>query len=452
MTFSIIQKSQLEGAQRIDAEYYQPEYLVIQKSLSKQKTVPLVKVATISSGPAYSSSEMEDDFDFPIARIGDITRKTNREDWIKISRKEFEKFHSKKINDFDILMTMTGDPPDVGKCNIYRLKNGEVIAFNQRVARISSRINPYYLFAYLSTKYARLQTERNALGIRQRNVATNDIRNIQVISLSEDKQDTIGKIIEKYISELASSQQLIKLAEDLLLEELGLKDIQFEDDLIYIVNSREINNANRADAEYFQPKFDKLIELLKKYQIVDLKKVIQDVPAQFNPYLEPDKTFKYVELADINSSIGVIENGNEILGKEAPSRARRLLKTDDVIISSVEGSLEKVALVSKDQEGFLASTGFFQFRSNKILPEVLLILAKSIVLQWQFKKHCAGTILTAVPADALNKMTIPILPKPTQQKIAALVRQSHTSRQKSKELLEMAKKKVEELIEATPLR
>ena len=37
ITFSIIQKSQLEGALRLDAEYYQPEYLDIIKEISKFK-------------------------------------------------------------------------------------------------------------------------------------------------------------------------------------------------------------------------------------------------------------------------------------------------------------------------------------------------------------------------------------------------------------------------------
>lgn len=68
-----------------------------------------------------------------------------------------------------------------------------------------------------------------------------------------------------------------------------------------------------------------------------------------------------------------------MLGKEAPSRARRVLKTGDVIVSSVEGSLGKVAFVDSAQDGYLASTGFFQFRSKEILPEALLMLAKSIV-------------------------------------------------------------------------
>jgi restriction endonuclease S subunit len=154
-----------------------------------------------------------------------------------------------------------------------------------------------------------------------------------------------------------------------------------------------------------------------------------------------------VELANINSSIGIIDAAAEVLGKEAPSRAKRILKTNDVIVSSVEGSLEKLAIVDKEQEGYLASTGFFQFRSRGILPEVLLVIAKSIVIQMQLQKYCSGTILTAVPKDALNNIVVPVLPKSTQEKIAALVRKSHEARKKAKELLEEAKRKVEEMIE-----
>jgi len=44
-------------------------------------------------------------------------------------------------------------------------------------------------------------------------------------------------------------------------------------------------------------------------------------------------------------------------------------------------------------------------------------------------------------------LIIPVLSKITQQKIVELVRKSHEAREKSKELLEEAKRKVEEMIE-----
>lgn len=88
-------------------------------------------------------------------------------------------------------------------------------------------------------------------------------------------------------------------------------------------------------------------------------KFVQNVPAKFELAKESDNEFKYVELSNINSANGLIDGYEIVLGKEAPSCARRFLKAGDVIVSSVEGSLDKVALVTKEQEGYLASTGFF---------------------------------------------------------------------------------------------
>lgn len=93
------------------------------------KTVVHLKdIASITTGPAYSSKEMGENFDIPMARIGDVTNKTDVGDWIKLSKEEFEKFDCKKMENLDILMTMTGDPPDVGKCNLIKISNDETLA------------------------------------------------------------------------------------------------------------------------------------------------------------------------------------------------------------------------------------------------------------------------------------------------------------------------------------
>lgn len=76
-----------------------------------------------------------------------------------------------------------------------------------------------------------------------------------------------------------------------------------------------------------------------------------------------------------------------------------------------------------------------------------MVLSKSIVFKMQLEKQCAGTILTAVPQDSLRDIFVPVLPISTQQKIAELVRKSHGARKRSRELLEEAKRRVEEMIE-----
>ena len=279
------------------------------------------------------------------------------------------------------------------------------------------------------------------------NLNCREVEEVRVVIPEKDFQQTIEDLVLESNKLNLEARKIYKEAEGMLLEELGLKDFELDDDLYNVVNFSEVEAANRMDAEYFQPKYEKLIAKLKSQNAKLLPDVIQNVPAKFNPVAEPEKAFQYVELSNINSSIGVIDGFSGIVGKEAPSRAKRILKEGDVMVSSIEGSLEKVALVAIEQERHLASTGFFQFRSNEILPEVLLVLAKSLVFQMQLQKLTAGTILSAVPKEAINNVIVPILARGTQEKIAELVRRSHESRKKAKELLESAKRQVEQIIE-----
>jgi len=57
LTYSIIQKSQLESACRLDAEYYQPEYLKTEDMLCKLKTALLSEVCKITDGNHSKISE-----------------------------------------------------------------------------------------------------------------------------------------------------------------------------------------------------------------------------------------------------------------------------------------------------------------------------------------------------------------------------------------------------------
>lgn len=281
----------------------------------------------------------------------------------------------------------------------------------------------------------------------QSNFSPAQFKQIKIPIFSAELQKEIEIFLLESYGSLKKSKSIYSQAENLLLEELGLKDFEHEVGLWSMVNLSDVRKFSRLDAEYYQPKYAALISKIKRGDAKLLSGIIENVPAKFDPGKEPSDTFRYVELSNVDSSIGIIDGFSEVLGREAPSRAKRALKIGDVIVSSVEGSLGKVALVGREQNGYLASTGFFQLRSNEILPEVLLVLAKSLVFQMQLEKMCAGTILTAVPKKSIQDVFVPVIPKPIQQKIAGLVRESHVARRKSKELLSEAKKKVEEMIE-----
>lgn len=441
ITFSIIQKSQLEGAERLDAEYYQPEYLKKSRKLKQHGFVPLQSIAYITDGehgsPIWDEKSGIKYFSAQHVKEGlidDVDTKTISE--IINSRNK-----RSQLAYGDILLSTVGT---IGMAGLVRQHNLPA-NIDRHVARIvlkENTLDPEFLVAFLNSSYGRFQSFRESTGNVQLNLF---IEKINTLLVPKNNEPSISSLVKSAFQLTNDSVSLYQQAEELLLKELGLMDFQEENELSYVVNFPEVQNANRVDADYFQPKYNILDSKIKKYGARRLTEIVQNVPARFSP--KADKYYKYVELSNISSSNGIIDGFDEVLGKDAPSRAKRVLEAGDVIVSSVEGSLDKVAIVSEDQNNYLASTGFFQLRSAEILSETLLIIAKSTVMQWQMKKYCAGTILTAVPNESLEKMLIPVLPMEKQKQIADLVKKSHDARKKSKELLEEAKRKVEEMIE-----
>lgn len=203
------------------------------------------------------------------------------------------------------------------------------------------------------------------------------------------------------------------------------------------------------DAEHFHPKYKELRDIIRNYSGGYLRLI--DIAVNSNETIEPrtnpEHNFKYIELADIDQNIGVIENAKTIKGKNAPSRARMLLRNGDVIASSVEGSLDNVALVSEEYDGAIGSTGFFVLRPRTVSSGYLLALIKSMIVREQMHCESSGTILAAVPAKSLKNIIVPNIQQEIQDAISSLVQQSLAAKREAKTLLEKAKRAVEIAIE-----
>lgn len=156
--------------------------------------------------------------------------------------------------------------------------------------------------------------------------------------------------------------------------------------------------------------------------------------------------YKYIELADIGKS-GEITGCNEQTGEELPTRARRIVHKGDVIVSSIEGSLDSCALVTDEYDGALCSTGFYVLKSHLINPETLLVLFKSLPVQSLMKKGCSGTILTAIGKSEFEKIPIPLIRQEVQDEIAKHIQKSCELRMEAMQLLENAKLTIETAIE-----
>ncbi|MBO7563052.1 MAG: restriction endonuclease subunit S [Bacteroidales bacterium] len=129
-----------------------------------------------------------------------------------------------------------------------------------------------------------------------------------------------------------------------------------------------------------------------------------------------DKDIEYVEIGDVQYGKGITGSANYLF-KDAPSRARRITRKGDIIVSTVRTYLKAVAVIKKD--GLIVSTGFVVIRPKSNVDAQFLayaILNSAIISE--VEKNSVGTSYPAVNAWEVVDIKVPIPPIEEQKRIA----------------------------------
>jgi type I restriction enzyme S subunit len=158
----------------------------------------------------------------------------------------------------------------------------------------------------------------------------------------------------------------------------------------------------------------------QKWEAVKLKDAVHIDRESRDPSREmPDRAFLYVDIDSVDGGTGKIRNPREILGKEAPSRARRVIHENDVILSTVRPYLKAFAIVPREFDDQICSTGFAVLSSRgAILPYFLLIVLFSDQVIAQCNRMMVGGQYPALSQSQVSEIKIPLPPLSEQKKIA----------------------------------
>ena len=444
---AVININDLGMAMRFDAQFYQPRYLI---DTSKGKWL---KIRDLLKKCEYGLSlAMNDEKNgVPMFKMDDISHAFLVSDnvrYAEVSESEHRRFKC-KVN--DVFFNRVNSEEFVGRTGIFKDPDLDAV-FASYLIRLQPRQElalPQFLNIFLNSRYGQIQIDRyKRRAVNQANVNAQELQEFFIPIPSIEFQQKIADLVDNSWQQLRQSKFLYSQAEKLLLQELGLDDFMPEWVAGYETDHSNVLDVLRMDAEYFQPKYRIIEERVKKYKNGwdYLPKLIEVSKEKIQ--IKPEKEYQYVELADINASIGIVNSTSKIFGANLPSRAQMKLQKDDVVVSSVEGSIDKVGLILSSDDNLVGSTGFHIFRSKAFSSEVNLILCKSPVLQYLFIRESSGTILTAISGNSLAHIVVPKLDKAVQKKITKLVQESHTCVLESRQLLEQAKREVEEMIES----
>lgn len=169
-----------------------------------------------------------------------------------------------------------------------------------------------------------------------------------------------------------------------------------------------LNDYFRWDATYHASASAKFIEFARSSGLLRLKDVASLSQERFNPArYEADRIIHYIEISDIDP-IQMRAYGKEVRCAEAPSRARKLVHSSNVIFSTVRPERGTVAVIDDTQDNFVCTTGFAVLNAQKIEPMVLAYLLQSDFVTEQIGKYVMGISYPIIDEKDLMEIYLPV--------------------------------------------
>jgi len=143
----------------------------------------------------------------------------------------------------------------------------------------------------------------------------------------------------------------------------------------------------------------------------------------WNPSTSVAADFVYVDISSVDAKQKRIAEPKNIPCSSAPSRARQLLESTDVLVSTVRPNLNCVAYVPGEHEGAIASTGFCVLRPNKqaLDSRYLFHWVQSEAFIGDMVSKATGASYPAVSDSIIHASEIPLPPLEEQRRIAAIL-------------------------------
>ncbi|MDJ0391081.1 restriction endonuclease subunit S [Roseomonas sp. E05] len=174
-----------------------------------------------------------------------------------------------------------------------------------------------------------------------------------------------------------------------------------------------------------------------RYPLVDIGLHVQPVRTVNPASVAPENEFTYVDLSAVDQDNKIINGARKIPGAEAPSRARQVICSGDVLVSTVRPNLNGIAIVPSDLDGAIASTGFCVLRPNQnhLNQNYLFHWARSPTFIEHMVRHATGASYPAVTDRIVRQSLIPLPPLPEQRRIAAILDEADALRAKRRAVL-----------------
>ncbi|SBT03697.1 hypothetical protein ACCAA_110067 [Candidatus Accumulibacter aalborgensis] len=443
--------SELYSHSRSDPEYFLPSHTRVEADLCAVPTLPLRKLGQFSCSAFYpAATHLYASDGVPFLRCVDIV------DFPLISPDQpfarlpasFADEHStiRSLHAGDVVISKVGTP-----CYAALLaEDMPPSAMTRTVLGMSqidqSVIDPYYLIAFLRSRHGFDQLMRERELTIQYQLTLERTRKIKVYVPERQVQEIVGDMVRRYYRALRASVAASSSARHMIEAALGLDKLALHKPVGYTAQLSEVEESRRLDAEHYFPAFRAFrgglpaglalsplsghLDFCQRgrqpaYVTTGLP-VINSKHVQQNRVIEEDNRFALAN-PDANLQIRFGDTllngtGRGTLGRAAPYLGDKLAVPDN-----------HVTII----------------RSASLDPVFLSLYLNSAAGQMQVEMHQRGTSgqLELYPSD-IRRFLVWAAPTGFQREVRDLHDKAAMAERESRRLLEEAKTRVEQLIEA----
>lgn len=413
----------------------------------------MIKGSAVINGVQYGTSKLCDESSdgYPVLRLNEL-----HNGFIDKPQKYCHiltnlEYKSLCLKEGDVVIIRTNGNPDlVGRAAV--VMEDSNYAFASYLYRIfpNGQLNPYTIVAFLSSKYGRMEINKNSMKGNQTNFSSSKFRELNLPLFGEDFKNKIKAIFKNAYIYRCNSDELYSKANDILMRSLNFVPSSFSTEGTTEKSlSESFGSTGRLDAEYYQPKYDDLFSVLGKLHTKPLGKIVNIMKS-----IEPGSEYygnsgiPFIRVSDVNV-MGIDSPSIKIPKTTVPS-IETLYPKKDTILFSKDGSVGIAYKMEEDIEA-VTSGALLHFRvknTKEVLPDYLTLVLNSEVVQLQAERDSSGAIIQHWKPGDIEKVVIPILSLDVQREISEKVQESFSLRRQAEKLIQAAIKAVEFAIES----
>ncbi|MEE3744409.1 restriction endonuclease subunit S [Campylobacter porcelli] len=343
----------------------------------------------------------DEDYGIPFVSIGDM------------SKKEFIESTKTKITKFGILdKNLKILPKNTILYSIYATI-GEVAEL-----KCSATISQALLALFVKNSYNKQFYKYNlkamkdyiffeSSGTTQFNLNAKKVLNFSFVLPPLNEQKKIAEFLDKKCEII-----------DKRLENLERKINTLKEYKKSLVSECVTKGLNPKNMEFKDSGIPWIGQIPKHWEIKKLKYITDYNTETLSENTSEDYEFDYVDIGSVTYENG-IEQLQHLKFKNAPSRARRIVKKDDVILSTVRTYLKATASIPENDHPIIVSTGFITFRAKtEILSLYLKYAIQCDVFISDVESRSIGISYPAITSTEVIQMKILVPPLNEQKEIA----------------------------------